>query len=476
MVHYILQTVVFQLLFLVVYDLFLRRETFFNYNRIYLLFTALLSLVLPFIQIDSVKSIVTQNYRILLPEIILGDINNVRTTTIAIETVNQSVYWSWSLILYLGMCFAALLLAYKIIQIIRLILTSQRYKKGRLVIVRLAKSNAAFSFFNYVFLGEEIDEKDHEAIFKHEQIHVLQKHTLDLLFFEILRVLFWFNPLIYLYQNRIANVHEFIADNKASKNNNKKYYENLLSQIFNVKQISLVNPFFKQSLIKKRIIMLQKSKSKKRNLIKYAFLLPVLVCMLIYTSCSQQEASGDLLDPDMEQIVEKFRNQLQTENSNYTKAERLELAEYIIDEFKANIEDNGKTSSGSFTASSMNGSDEVSFSVIENVPVFPGCEGEVDNNERKKCMAVQVNRFVSEKFNVGLANDLGLESGKHRISVQFMVDKKGDIVHVKARAPHPKLEEEAIRIVSLLPKMKPGMHLGKAVAVPYGFPIQFQIN
>ena len=476
MVHYILQTVVFQLLFLVVYDLFLKRETFFNYNRIYLLFTALLSLVLPFIQIDSVKSIVTQNYRILLPEIILGDINNVRTTTIAIETVNQSVYWSWSLILYLGMCFAALLLAYKIIQIIRLILTSQRYKKGRLVIVRLAKSNAAFSFFNYVFLGEEIDEKDHEAIFKHEQIHVLQKHTLDLLFFEILRVLFWFNPLIYLYQNRIANVHEFIADNKASKNNNKKYYENLLSQIFNVKQISLVNPFFKQSLIKKRIIMLQKSKSKKRNLIKYAFLLPVLVCMLIYTSCSQQEASGDLLDPDMEQIVEKFRNQLQTENSNYTKAERLELAEYIIDEFKANIEDNGKTSSGSFTASSMNGSDEVSFSVIENVPVFPGCEGEVDNNERKKCMAVQVNRFVSEKFNVGLANDLGLESGKHRISVQFMVDKKGDIVHVKARAPHPKLEEEAIRIVSLLPKMKPGMHLGKAVAVPYGFPIQFQIN
>ena len=476
MVHYILQTVVFQLLFLVVYDLFLRRETFFNYNRIYLLFTALLSLVLPFIQIDSVKSIVTQNYRILLPEIILGDINNVRTTTIAIETVNQSVYWSWSLILYLGMCFAALLLAYKIIQIIRLILTSQRYKKGRLVIVRLAKSNAAFSFFNYVFLGEEIDEKDHEAIFKHEQIHVLQKHTLDLLFFEILRVLFWFNPLIYLYQNRIANVHEFIADNKASKNNNKKYYENLLSQIFNVKQISLVNPFFKQSLIKKRIIMLQKSKSKKRNLIKYAFLLPVLVCMLIYTSCSQQEASGDLLDPDMEQIVEKFRNQLQTENSNYTKAERLELAEYIIDEFKANIEDNGKTSSGSITASSMNGSDEVSFSVIENVPVFPGCEGEVDNNERKKCMAVQVNRFVSEKFNVGLANDLGLESGKHRISVQFMVDKKGDIVHVKARAPHPKLEEEAIRIVSLLPKMKPGMHLGKAVAVPYGFPIQFQIN
>lgn len=475
MLHYILQTVVFQLLFLVVYDLFLKRETFFNYNRIYLLSTALLSLVLPFIQIESVKSIVTQNYRIILPEIILGDANNISTTAITIETINQSVYWSWSLILYLGMCIAALLFAYKIIQIIRLIITSQRYKKGSLVIVRLVKSNAAFSFFNYVFLGEEIAEKDHEAIFKHEQIHVLQKHTLDLLFFEILRVLFWFNPLIYWYQNRIANVHEFIADNKASKNNNKKYYENLLSQIFNVKQISLVNPFFKQSLIKKRIIMLQKSKSKKRNLIKYAFLLPVLVCMLIYTSCSKEEANVNT-DQDFDQVVEKFRNQLQTENSTLTKAERLELAEYIIDEFKANVEDNGKTSSGSISASSFTGSDEVSFSVIENVPVFPGCEGEVDNNERKKCMAVQVNRFVSENFNVGLANDLGLEAGKHRISVQFMVDKNGDVVHVKARAPHPKLEEEAIRIVSLLPKMKPGMHLGKAVTVPYGFPIQFQIK
>ncbi|WP_452229629.1 MULTISPECIES: M56 family metallopeptidase [unclassified Lacinutrix] len=472
MLHYILQTIVFQLLFLVVYDLFLKRETFFNYNRIYLLSTGLLSLILPFIQMESFKNIVTQKYRILLPEVILGDANNVN----AITVVNQDVYAIWNYILYIGICIAAFVFAYKIIQIIRLIIDNQRYKKGNLIVVRLKESNTAFSFFNYVFLGEDIEEKDHDAIFKHEQIHVLQKHTLDLLFFEILRILFWYNPMVYMYQNRIANVHEFIADKKAAKNNNKKYYENLLSQIFNVKQISLVNPFFKQSLIKKRIVMLQKSKSKKRNLIKYAMLLPVLACMLIYTSCSQEEGTAVPLDQDMEQVVEKFRNQLQTENSTLTKAERLELAEYIIDEFKANVEDNGKTSSGSISASSITSSDEVPFSVIENVPVFPGCEGEVDNKERKKCMAGKISNFVNKNFNIGLAQELGLKSGKHRISVQFIVDKNGDVVDVKARAPHPKLEVEAIRIVSLLPKMKPGMHLGKAVSVPYGFPIQFQIN
>jgi protein TonB len=118
---------------------------------------------------------------------------------------------------------------------------------------------------------------------------------------------------------------------------------------------------------------------------------------------------------------------------------------------------------------------EVPFAVIENVPVFPGCESMKNNNERKKCMSEKIDKFIQKKFNTDLAQDLGLE-GVQRISVQFKVDKTGNIVGVRARAPHPKLEKEAVRVVSSLPKMKPGMQRGKAVTVPYGFPIKFQIQ
>ncbi|MBU2940068.1 energy transducer TonB [Lacinutrix sp. C3R15] len=119
---------------------------------------------------------------------------------------------------------------------------------------------------------------------------------------------------------------------------------------------------------------------------------------------------------------------------------------------------------------------EVPFAVIENVPVFPGCEGEPNNNARKKCMSQKISKFVNRKFNTDLAQDLGLNAGKHRISIQFKVDKSGNIVSVRARAPHPKLEQEAVKVVSQLPKMKPGMQRGKPVTVPYGFPISFQVQ
>jgi protein TonB len=118
---------------------------------------------------------------------------------------------------------------------------------------------------------------------------------------------------------------------------------------------------------------------------------------------------------------------------------------------------------------------EVPFSVIENVPVFPGCEKERNNDDKKKCMSDKIAQFVNKKFNTDLASDLGL-SGRQRISVGFKIDKAGNIVNVFARAPHPGLEKEAKRVISLLPKMKPGMQRGKPVTVPYALPILFQVQ
>jgi len=118
---------------------------------------------------------------------------------------------------------------------------------------------------------------------------------------------------------------------------------------------------------------------------------------------------------------------------------------------------------------------DVPFAVIENVPVYPGCEKKKNNADKKKCMSEKIQKFVQKKFNTELASDLGLE-GKQRISVQFKIDRTGNVVGVRARAPHPKLEKEAIKVVKALPKMTPGKQRGKAVGVLYSLPILFQVE
>ena len=117
---------------------------------------------------------------------------------------------------------------------------------------------------------------------------------------------------------------------------------------------------------------------------------------------------------------------------------------------------------------------EVPITVIENVPEYPGCE-KGSNTEKRKCMSAKIAKFVQRKFNTDLAGDLGL-SGKQRISVIFKINKNGDVTGVRSRAPHPRLEKEAARVINMLPKMKPGRQSGKAVIVPYSLPITFQVQ
>ena len=117
---------------------------------------------------------------------------------------------------------------------------------------------------------------------------------------------------------------------------------------------------------------------------------------------------------------------------------------------------------------------DVPFAFIENAPVFPGCE-KGNNIAKRKCMSDKINKFVQKKFNTDLAENLGL-TGKQRISVVFKIDKNGEVVGVQSRAPHPRLEKEAARVINQLPKMKPGKQRGEAVNVTYSLPIVFQVQ
>ena len=118
------------------------------------------------------------------------------------------------------------------------------------------------------------------------------------------------------------------------------------------------------------------------------------------------------------------------------------------------------------------GSDVVGFAVIEQAPIYPGCEG-LDNTARKSCMSRKMQQFVAANFDQTIASDLGF-TGNQKISIYFKISKTGQIIDIRAKAVDPKLEQEAVRVTKMLPKLKPGIQQGKPVIVPFSVPIRFK--
>ena len=115
----------------------------------------------------------------------------------------------------------------------------------------------------------------------------------------------------------------------------------------------------------------------------------------------------------------------------------------------------------------------VPFAIIENVPIYPGCESARGNNERKACFQKKIQEHIIKEFKYPkFAAEMGVQG---RVFVLFVIDSKGRIVNVRTRGPDRELEKEGARIVASLPKMTPGMQRGRAVRVPYSIPINFKL-
>lgn len=112
---------------------------------------------------------------------------------------------------------------------------------------------------------------------------------------------------------------------------------------------------------------------------------------------------------------------------------------------------------------------------VELVPVFPGCEKYGTNDQRKKCLSKKIGKLVNKKFNTNIGAEYGI-TGKQKIQTQFTIDKHGNVTDVKIRGPHPALEDEALRVISKIPKMKPGYQQDKPVGVIYSLPITFYVT
>jgi bla regulator protein BlaR1 len=513
MINYIIQVVLFQVLFLVIYDFFLSKETFFTKNRWYLLSTPILSFLIPFIKIPTFQKAVPQEFIVYLPEIILSP-----------EKVIQEMAWYQSInylhILFgIGVVIFSLLFLVKIVQIDKLKRSYKRVKKDGYTLVLIPKQTKAFSFFSYIFLGEEIPTAQKEHIIAHELVHSRQKHSFDLLFFEFLKIVMWFNPMIFIYQKRITLVHEYISDAVATKASPKENYINqLLSNFFQVENIAFINQFYTQTLIKKRIIMMKKKQSKKMNQLKYLVLIPVLLSMLFYTSCSEnssKEITGEKelqtfyfnkdgalksMKGEQETYLDSFvgfQNPIKGEEISLKDLSIQEREEYdlLVSRSKGKLkEDSGFSESSleniSYPLYKMsNGrsmyviivieedkvveriekeninSEDVNFLKIETAPTFPGC-----SSGDKDCFSKMVQKHFSRNFDARLPNGLGLSAGKKRVFIGFKVDVNGDVVGIKVRAPHSEIKEEALRVMRSLPKMMPGQQDGVKIGVSYTIP------
>lgn len=502
MLTYIIQVVLFQALFLVIYDFAFSKETFFTKNRWYLIGTMILSFLLPLIKITTVKETITKEYLILLPEIILSP-----------ESVIEKQEWYQS-IDYLDFVFWGGLLLFltifliKIVQLINLVYKNNVIKKEGYSLVLIPKTTKAFSFFNFIFLGEKISDEKREKIIAHELVHINQKHSLDLLFFEILKIVMWFNPIVRIYQKRITLVHEFLSDEIVSKTANQgNYINNLLSEVFQVQEMSFVNQFYKNSLIKKRIVMMTKSRSKQSKQLKYLVLIPVLISMLFYTACSEKESISITPVLETQKIFTSLdKEPVETDRLSYmdfymgdklpnTKEYSLEeLIEEEKEEFLAMTEkfkDNStiklkifeglnhrkvvalslfikKSELGKYERKQ---GDLVPMAELDVYPTFPGC-----SNGDKDCFTKSMISYVKENFDVSLADNLNLKKGKQRIFVKFKITKTGNIEDIEVRAPHPDLKSHAEQLAKNLPQMKPGMKDNETVNVGYVLPITFNIQ
>ena len=482
MENYILQTIAFQLAFLLVYELLLKKETFFTYNRIYLLVTPILALLLPLLHFQVLQNAVPAETFIMLPEVLLGtqvDPQGAAKTVTATAEGNK-LEWLW--IFYGIGAFISFLLFLKKYNVLKSLFRNPVISENEeLRIIQVPDSDLACTFFKTVFLGDRLQEEEVEQIMSHEKVHVKQKHSLDLLFFELLKILFWFNPLIYIYQSRLSLLHEFIADAGVVKKVEKQtYYQQMLNTAFSTKDISFINQFFNHSIIKKRIVMLQKSRSKTIAKFKYLLLVPLMLVMLTFVACSEEQmnsyAEGELTAQEkIEQIKAIVNDGTEITAEDRDKIEAL-LSGLSIKEFDEIFKEvNIKKLKTQELKSSASGLEDIPFAVIEEVPVFPGCEDLATNKERKECLTQHVTEFVNKNFDTSIGKREGL-TGINRTYVQFKINKEGEVEVMGVRAPNAALKKEAERVINLLPRMTPGKQNDREVGVLYSLPIIFQVG
>jgi len=416
--HYLLQVNIYLVIFYAFYRLLLDKETYFTLNRIYLLTAGLLSLVIPFIQPEWFMK------QTAAPQIGIG-IGQLKLMMAQVSIApGETVSFNW------GRLLASIYLTGTVYFSLRLIWRLFKVRQ----LVKLKPQGAAFSFFNTKVIDHTLPGL--ETINQHEEIHIRQLHSLDVVFYEMLGILVWCNPVIYAYQMAVKNIHEYLADEAAARFQGDKeaYALLLLSKAFGVDQNILTNSFFNKSLLKNRILMLHKQPSKKAAVLKYGLFLPLFALMLLFSSATISR-NEELIEVSAKIAAPESIQRLQSTTINgINPGKQVNTAQGPVH----------------------------SFVLLDNPPSFPG-----GMNEFYKYLAKNIKYPKA-------AIDKNIQG---KVFMSFIVEATGELSEVTVdKGPGYGLNEEAARVLKASPKWIPGRNKQGKVRVKYSMPISFTLD
>ncbi len=289
---YFLKSTIVSGIFYLIFWLFFKRESFFKLNRFYLISSLLFAYSFPFISIPVSETTVQEIPVIASLQSSVNHFAFIEETPATVQQPSEATMnfdmWIW---LVLGAITAIFLFRFikHIIQLHKTIQSHETIKEPDYTLVLFNRKNT-FSFFRYIFISPFVrNSPDGTHILAHELSHLKHLHSLDRLIIELLNIVFWMNPFIYLYRKELEEVHEYQADRDANQTGDslKSYFELVLRQASDSAFSPLMSPFSYQ-LIKKRIIM---STHKSNPLRKLVLLLPFLLSVIILTTSAIKSSS-----------------------------------------------------------------------------------------------------------------------------------------------------------------------------------------
>jgi TonB family protein len=520
---YILKSAVCLAIFYLFYRLLLSKETFHRFNRMALLGVMLLSCLLPLVKV-TVEQASPVNAQVMSMEDLL--LMYQWNSEAVVEEGSRPFHWQEGLVLvyFVGLFFVIVRHLWSLGRMLYLIRHSrcERLDNGiRLVVHR--RKLAPFSWMRYIVISEtDLKESGHH-ILVHEMAHIHYRHSWDLLLAEACAWLQWFNPAIWLLKQELQNIHEYEADEEVLRQgiNAKEYQMLLIKKAVGARLYSIANSFNHSSL-KKRITMMIRKKSNPWARAKYLYVLPlaaVTVAAFARPEISQplDEISSVKVN-DLSAVLETYADKnvsnpaektklkmkvvdeegkpiiaatvlvanttngtLTDENGNFTlevgSDQSIQVAYIGMSTVTMSVKDCLKKADQTIVLTESDTkkyvkvvasapqtvvSDDQTFSVVEQMPEYPG-----GMRAGLEFMARNLRYLTKAR-----------EAGKQgRVIVQFVVRKDGSLSDFKVLRPvDPWLDAEAIRVISTMPKWKPGMQDRKPVSVKFTLPVTFMLE
>jgi TonB family protein len=418
-----------------VYWLFLRRDTFFRVNRFYLLSMVLFSMLFPLLPLRWTPSDPSASFVVFLEPVLI-------TPEKVQQTLLEHLQWIEiaAVVYFTGLFIFLLRFGLQLIQIHRIARRFEISERQGQRIVFVDRGYSPFSFFNLVFINEAVVHGGSlSTILEHERVHIRQHHTFDMILIELATILQWFNPVIWLAGREMKSIHEYLADEGVLQNGISRsiYQQMILNETMGIQVNNLTNNF-NVSLLKKRIAMMTKSKSKAWTKSKVLIVLPVLL-VLLFLLTARSYSNSEVLNVAVSPALPPIHIVSDPIPVIQDKPKKETQVKYVAPVVEKDV-----------------------YKEVEKMPSYPG-----GDEARIK--------FMVE--NIKYPADAMKNKIQGKVFMTFIVRSDGSVTDVKIlRGIGGGCDEEAMRVVKMMPKWNPGMNHGKPVDVCFNFPINFALD